>query len=113
MYGISSPIASMRAYRQGSPATGCWPIRGKSLEHNLTLLKHLSAFEALGVPLIVGMSRKSMIGNVLDAPAGERLYGSLSVATLAAWLGAAIVRVHDVRATVDALKMVAAVRAAP
>ena len=86
---------------------------GKSLEHNLTLLKHLSAFEALGVPLIVGMSRKSMIGNVLDAPAGERLYGSLSVATLAAWLGAAIVRVHDVRATVDALKMVAAVRAAP
>jgi len=87
---------------------------GKSLEHNLSLLKHLPAFEALGVPLLVGMSRKTMIGKVLDgAPTEERLYGSLSVATLAAWLGAAIVRVHDVKPTVDAVKMAAAVRAAP
>lgn len=86
---------------------------GKSLQHNLSLLKHLAAFESLGVPLLVGMSRKTMVGQVLDAPTEERLYGSLAAATLGAWLGAAIVRVHDVGATVDALKMVAAVRAAP
>lgn len=85
---------------------------GKTLPHNLSLLKHLPQLRALGLPLLVGMSRKSMIGNVLDAPLEDRLYGSLAVATLAAWLGAAIVRVHDVKATADALRMVAAVQAA-
>lgn len=85
---------------------------GKTLAHNLSLLKHLSRLRALGAPLLVGMSRKSMIGAVLDEPLEQRLYGSLAVATLAAWLGAAIVRVHDVKATADALKMVAAVQAA-
>lgn len=86
---------------------------GKSLEHNLSLLRHLPAFQALRMPLLVGMSRKSMIGKVLDAPAERRLHGSVAVATLAAWLGAAIVRVHDVGPTVEALKMVAATRSAP
>lgn len=85
---------------------------GKTLAHNLSLLKHLPELQALGLPLLVGMSRKSMVGAVLEAPLEERLYGSLAVAALGAWLGAAIVRVHDVKATADALRMVAAVQAA-
>ena len=85
---------------------------GKNLEHNLALLKYLGNFEKLGVPLLVGMSRKSMIGAVLDAPLDDRLHGSVAVATLAAWLGAKIIRAHDVKATVDAVRMVAAVQQA-
>jgi len=86
---------------------------GKSLSHNLTLLKHLAEFASLGVPVLVGISRKSMIGALLDAPMAQRVYGSVAAAVLAVWNGAAIVRVHDVRATVDALKVCAAVRQAP
>jgi dihydropteroate synthase len=82
---------------------------GKTLAHNLSLLKHLQSFHQLGAPLLVGMSRKSMIGQVLDAPLDARLYGSVAAATMAALQGAQIIRVHDVQATVDALKMVAAV----
>ncbi len=85
---------------------------GKTLQHNLSLLKHLKAFHSLGLPLLVGMSRKSMIGAVLDAPLEQRLHGSVAVATLAALQGAQLIRVHDVRATTDALKMVSAVSAA-
>ncbi len=84
---------------------------GKSLDHNLSLLRELGAFAASGYPVLVGMSRKSMIGQVLDRPVEERLAGSLAVATLSAWLGASVVRAHDVRPTSDALKMVGAVRA--
>ncbi|MDE2088642.1 MAG: dihydropteroate synthase [Gammaproteobacteria bacterium] len=83
---------------------------GKTVRHNLLLLKQLGAFRALGLPLLVGISRKSMIGAVLGAPPEERMYGSLALAALAAWQGASIVRVHDVRATVEALRMCAAVR---
>lgn len=82
---------------------------GKTLEHNLSLLKHLDSFHELGMPLLVGMSRKSMIGTVLEAPLDERLHGSVAVATIAGWLGARLLRVHDVKATVDAVKMVTAV----
>ena len=82
---------------------------GKTLQHNLGLLKHLEEFHQLGMPLLVGMSRKSMIGAVLDATVEQRLYGSVAVATLAAQAGAQIIRVHDVKPTADALKMVAAV----
>lgn len=85
---------------------------GKTLEHNLSLLRHLPAFAELGCPLLVGMSRKSMIGALTGRPVDERLAGSLAAATLAAWQGAAIVRVHDVAATVDAVKTVDAVRRA-
>ena len=81
---------------------------GKTLEHNLLLLKSLSEFQRLGVRLLVGMSRKGMIGAVLDKPADERLYGSLAVAVIAAMQGADIIRVHDVAATADALAMVRA-----
>lgn len=85
---------------------------GKSLAHNLSLLKHLDQFTELGVPLLVGMSRKSMIGTVLDVPVERRLIGSVAVALLAAEKGAALVRVHDVRETVEALKLLAAVESA-
>lgn len=84
---------------------------GKTLEHNLTLFKHLSDFKDLGFPLLVGVSRKSMIGQVLnDAPADERLYGSVALATLAAWMNTNILRVHDVKATADVLKLCMAVK---
>ena len=84
---------------------------GKGLEHNMQLLKHLDAFQDLDLPLVVGVSRKSLIGAVLNVPAGERLYGSIALAALAVWQGAAIIRAHDVAATVQALKMIAAVKA--
>ena len=84
---------------------------GKTLEHNLTLFKHLADFKKLNVPLLVGVSRKSMIGTILNnAPADERLYGSVALATLAAWMDTNILRVHDVKATVDALKLCMAVK---
>jgi dihydropteroate synthase len=83
---------------------------GKTLEHNLVLLKRLHEFGELGAPLLVGISRKSMIGILLDAPVEDRLYGSLAAAVLAVEQGASIVRTHDVKATVDGLKVAAAVR---
>jgi dihydropteroate synthase len=82
---------------------------GKGLLHNLTLLKSLSHFAALGSPLLVGVSRKSFIGRVLGRPVGERLYGGLGLAALAAIEGARVIRTHDVAATRDALGMVSAV----
>mgnify|MGYP002713093328 CR=1 FL=1 len=83
---------------------------GKSLAHNLTLLHHLSDFQALGVPILVGISRKSMIGTLLgDVPVDQRLHGSVTAAVMAVERGASIVRVHDVRATVDALRVAHAV----
>ena len=86
---------------------------GKTLEHNLTLFKHLEKFEQLGCPLLVGVSRKSMIGQVLDnAPVDERLHGSIALATLAAWMNANILRVHDVKATADGLKLCQAIKEA-
>ena len=86
---------------------------GKTLEHNLTLFKHLEEFTKLDCALLVGVSRKSMIGAVLDnAPADERLFGSVALATLAAWKNTNILRVHDVKATTDALKLCQAVKEA-
>jgi len=81
---------------------------GKTLEHNLLLLRSLNRFRELGVPVLAGMSRKGMIGAILDKPADQRLYGSLSAAVIAAMLGADIVRVHDVAETADALAIVKA-----
>jgi dihydropteroate synthase len=82
---------------------------GKTVAHNLRLLAQLQEFQTLGCPLLVGVSRKSLIGAVLDKAVGERLYGSLALAVLAASKGARMVRSHDVRATVEALTMTAAV----
>ncbi|MBW9269473.1 MAG: dihydropteroate synthase [Candidatus Thiodiazotropha sp. (ex. Lucinisca nassula)] len=85
---------------------------GKTLSHNLALLDNLQNLEQLGVPVLVGISRKSMIGALLgDRAVEERLYGSLAAAVMAAMKGSAILRVHDVQATVDALKIVSAVQA--
>ena len=86
---------------------------GKTPEHNLSLFKHLQEFQKLEVPLLVGVSRKSMIGTVLNnAPADERVYGSIALATLAAWQNANFLRVHDVKETADALKLCQAVKTA-
>lgn len=80
---------------------------GKTLAHNLQLLAQLSSFKSLGCPILVGMSRKSMLGALLgDAPVEQRLFAGLSAATIAALNGAKIIRTHDVRATKEALAVV-------
>lgn len=84
----------------------------KTLAHNLSLFKHMEALHALGRPLLVGVSRKSMIGNALGRPVGERLYGGLTLAALAITKGARILRVHDVVETMDVVRMIAAVDSA-
>ena len=82
---------------------------GKSLEHNLTLLRHLPELAADGPPVLVGLSRKSTVGKLTGRETGERVYGSVALAVIAALKGARIIRAHDVAATVDALKVAAAV----
>lgn len=84
----------------------------KSLDHNLSLFKHMPMLHSLGRPLLVGVSRKSMIGGALGRPVGERLFGGLALAALAMTKGARILRVHDVAETVDVVRMIAAVEAA-
>jgi dihydropteroate synthase len=84
----------------------------KTVDHNLSLFKHMEALHALGRPLLVGVSRKSMIGKVLDRPVDERLYGGLALAAMATIQGARILRVHDVAETVDVVRMLAAVESA-
>ena len=82
---------------------------GKTLEHNLRLLHRLDRVAAVGLPVLVGMSRKSMFGARLAAPVHRRLYGGLAAAVVAVMRGARVVRTHDVRATVEALAVVSAV----
>jgi dihydropteroate synthase len=82
---------------------------GKTAEHNLRLLNRLDRIAATGLPVLVGLSRKSLIGKILDAPVDRRLYGSLAAAVVAVMRGARVVRTHDVRATVEALAVVRAV----
>ena len=84
----------------------------KTLQHNLSLFKHMDALLLLGRPLLVGVSRKSMIGQALNRSVDERLYGSLALAALAMNKGARILRVHDVAQTVDVVRMIAAVESA-
>ncbi len=83
---------------------------GKTLEHNLELLRGLPAIAAEGLPVLAGLSRKRMIGALTGRGEGDRLAGSVVLAVMAALNGASIVRAHDVRETVDALRIVAAVR---
>ncbi len=78
---------------------------GKTLEHNLQLLDGLPRLAGLGLPLMVGLSRKSMIQQLVGRPVAERLPASLALAVLAAERGAAIIRTHDVAATADAVAM--------
>lgn len=83
---------------------------GKTRAHNLQILSKLQAFTALGRPIVIGVSRKSTIGALTGRPVTERLAGSIALATLAAARGAAIIRAHDVAATVDAMRIVSAMR---
>ncbi|MGB5337719.1 MAG: dihydropteroate synthase [Gammaproteobacteria bacterium] len=83
---------------------------GKTVEHNLLLLRHLHRLVAEGYPVLVGLSRKSLIGKVLGLDVDDRLYPGIALAVLAVWQGAAIVRCHDVRATREAVCMCQAVR---
>jgi dihydropteroate synthase len=80
---------------------------GKRLEHNLALLANLPALTGLGYPVLVGVSRKSLIGMITGRPADNRLPGSIALAALAAERGASIIRAHDVPETVDAVKIAA------
>ena len=85
---------------------------GKRLEHNLALLAGLPALVALGWPVLVGVSRKSMLGALLGRAVDERVAGGVAMATAAVLSGASIVRTHDVAPTVDAIKVAEALRAA-
>ena len=85
---------------------------GKSVEHNYQLLATLEQLHILGHPLLVGVSRKSMLGAVTGRDVNERLPASLAAATISALKGASILRVHDVRETVDAVRIVTAVKEA-
>lgn len=83
---------------------------GKTLDHNLALLRGLPALARLGQPLLIGVSRKGFIGKLLDAKAEERLEGSIAAAVAAVLAGADIVRVHDVKATRNAIRVADAIR---
>ncbi|NOY63762.1 MAG: dihydropteroate synthase [Gammaproteobacteria bacterium] len=86
---------------------------GKTLRHNLQLLRQLRTLHRLQVPILVGLSRKSMLGAIINEPVERRLYGSIACAVLAVNQGASIIRVHDVKATADALAVCAAVFSTP
>ncbi|MEP0200594.1 MAG: dihydropteroate synthase [Halioglobus sp.] len=83
---------------------------GKTVTHNLELLDGLIQLQELGLPIVAGLSRKSLIGKLLGRPVGERLPASLALAVLAVERGATIIRTHDVRESADAIAMVAALR---
>lgn len=85
---------------------------GKTLAHNYQLLDKLDLFHNLGLPVLAGMSRKSMIGQLMHIPPDERVAGSVACAVIAAMKGAQIIRVHDVKETVQAMKVVEATRLA-
>ena len=81
---------------------------GKALEHNLTMLRRLAEFRRAGLPLLAGMSRKSMLGMITGRPVDQRLASSIAAAMIAAQHGASILRVHDVAETRDALAILLA-----
>jgi dihydropteroate synthase len=83
---------------------------GKTRAHNIALLQNLEKFATLGQPLLVGLSRKSVLGQVTGNDVDARLYASVAAAVIAAQKGAKMLRVHDVKATVEALKVVTAIQ---
>jgi dihydropteroate synthase len=116
---VNEVKAFLLARAQSCRAAGIGPERlvidpgfgfGKTMAHNLELLRRLPELTSAGFPVLVGLSRKSMIASLLGRPTHERVHGSIALAVLAAANGARIVRAHDVAATVDALKILAAVR---
>ncbi len=82
---------------------------GKTKAHNIALLRNLSRLARLDVPVLAGLSRKSVLGKITSREVGDRVYSSVAAALIAVWHGASIVRVHDVRATRDALEIYEAV----
>lgn len=86
---------------------------GKTVEHNLSLIKHLNQFSDFGLPILAGVSRKSTIGYILNKDVDDRLYGSIALTTMAVCNGASIIRTHDVAATADAIKICQAMQLAP
>ncbi|PPC86525.1 MAG: dihydropteroate synthase [Methylotenera sp.] len=83
---------------------------GKTREHNITLIQHLASFSTMGQPLLVGLSRKSVLGQVTGNDVDARIYSSVAASVISAMVGAKILRVHDVKATVEALKIVTAIK---
>jgi len=83
---------------------------GKTRQHNIALLQQLEELNSLGQPILVGLSRKSVLGQVTGSDVDARLHASVAAAVIAAMKGAGVVRVHDVKATVEALKVVNAMR---
>jgi len=83
---------------------------GKTRAHNIALIQHLDELNVIGLPLLVGLSRKSVLGSITGADEGQRLYASIAASVISAMKGAKILRVHDVKATVDALKVVTAIQ---
>ena len=83
---------------------------GKTTRHSLTLVRHTAEVVALGFPVLQAISRKDFVGETLDVPADERLFGSLAATAVSAWLGATVFRTHDVLATRQTLDMVASIR---
>ncbi|WP_439148383.1 dihydropteroate synthase [Vibrio sp.] len=79
---------------------------GKTIEHNYHLLAHLEKFHTLGLPILAGISRKSMIFKLLDKAPADCMVGSVTCATIAAMKGAQIIRVHDVEDTLEAMKII-------
>lgn len=115
---VAEVIGFLRARAAAAEAAGIAPERlvvdpgfgfGKTLEHNILLLRRLDRLAAVGLPVLAGLSRKSMLGMMTDLAVGERLAPSMAAAVLAVMKGARIVRVHDVKATVQALQIVHAV----
>lgn len=116
---VAADVADfLRARLQAAHAAGIPPEQlvidpgfgfGKSLAHNIELLRGLRKLKSLGAPILVGLSRKSMIGKALGLPVERRLHASVALALMAVQNGAGIVRVHDVAPTVEALRMWAAV----
>ena len=83
---------------------------GKTLDHNLAILRQISAFGGLGAGIVIGTSRKSFLGTILDSPVADRLEGSLASAVASVLAGAHMVRVHDVRAAMRAIRVADALR---
>jgi dihydropteroate synthase len=112
---VSSFLAArMRACRDAGVDTARLTIDpgfgfGKTTAHNLVLLKNLAALEALGAPIVVGLSRKSMLAKITGRAVESRIFGSVALAAIAVLNGARIVRAHDVAATWDAVRVASAV----
>ena len=115
---VSEVVHDLRAALERAERAGVAPERlivdpgigfGKTADHNVSVLSHLDALSALGRPILLGTSRKSTIGRILDLPAEERLEGTLATTALGIGRGADLVRVHDVRANVRAARVADAI----